>query len=139
VDLGTGQRKRLIEGVTATESVDGEFLLYAKSLERGYFRWPLHTGSGGRSEKLVDDYIPSRGGLAPVADGFYYIGFTDDSVPRALRFYDYARGEAKDVAPVPPGTAIGLSVTADGSEVLYAAVGGTPEADIVLLEFEHAP
>lgn len=138
VDLATGQRERLVEGETGTESVDGEFLLYSKSAERGYFQWPLRSASGGHSEKrLVDDYIPSRGGLAPVADGFYYIGLTDDSVPRALRFYDYALGEARDVAPVPARTAIGLSVTPDGREVLYAAVGGAPEADILLLELEH--
>jgi len=138
VDLATGQRERLVEGESATESADGEFLLYSKSAERGYFQWPLRSASGSHSERrLVDDYIPSRGGLATVADGFYYIGLTDDSVPRALRFYDYALGEAKDVAPVPARTAIGLSVTPDGREVLYAAVGGTPEADILLLEFEH--
>jgi hypothetical protein len=128
----------LVEGETATESADGEFLLYSKSLERGYFRWPLHSASGGGSERLVDDYAPSRGGLAPVADGFYYIGLTEDSVPRAIRFYDYARGEAKDVAPVPARTAIGLTVTPDGREVLYAAADGPPEADILLLEFERA-
>ena len=140
VDLATGQRERLVEGETATESADGEFLLYAKSAERGYFQWPLRSASGSRSERrLVDDYSPSRGGLVPVADGFYYIGLTDDSVPRAIRFYDYALGQAKDVAPVPARTAIGLSVTPDGREVLYAAVGGAPEADILLLELEHTP
>jgi Tol biopolymer transport system component/DNA-binding winged helix-turn-helix (wHTH) protein len=138
VDLATGERERLVEGETATESADGEFLLYSKSAERGYFQWPLRSASGIRGERrLVDDYSPSRGGLAPVADGFYYIGLTDDSVPRAIRFYDYALGEAKDVAPVPARTAIGLSVTPDGREVLYAAVGGTPEADILLLNLEH--
>ncbi len=139
VDLTTGQRERLVQGESATESVDGAFLLYSKSAERGYFRWPLQSASGSaRESRLVEDYSPSRGGLAPVADGFYYIGLTGDSVPRAIRFYDYALGTAKDVAPVPARTSIGLTVTPDGREVLYAAVGGTPEADILLLEFEHA-
>ena len=140
VDIATGHRERLVEGESATESADGEFLLFSKSLERGYFRWPLHSASGSRSAtQLVDDYTPSRGGLAPVTDGFYYIGLTDDAVPRAIRFYDYALGEAKDVVPVPARTAIGLTVTPDGREVLYAAVGGAPEADILLLELEHTP
>jgi hypothetical protein len=40
---------------------------------------------------------------------------------------------------VPARTAIGLTVTPDGGEVLYAAVAGTPEADILLLELEQAP
>jgi hypothetical protein len=48
------------------------------------------------------------------------------------------RRSSADVAPVPARTAIGLTVTQDGREVLYAAGGGTPEADIVLLTFVHA-
>ena len=115
-------------------------VICAKSSERGYFRWPLRPDNSGRQteSRLVDDYSPSKGGLAPVADGFYYIGLTDDAVPRALRFYDYARGMAEDVAPVPARTALGLTVTRGGREVVYAAVGSAPETDIVLLEFEHA-
>jgi Tol biopolymer transport system component/DNA-binding winged helix-turn-helix (wHTH) protein len=139
VDVATGARRRLVEGETGTESADGQFLLYSKSRERGYFRWPLNSANGSADEeRLVEDYTPSSGGVAPVADGFYYIGLTEDSAPRAIRFYSYAHGEAWDVAEVPARTAIGLTVTAEGREVLYAAVGGTPEADILLLDFDHA-
>jgi Tol biopolymer transport system component/DNA-binding winged helix-turn-helix (wHTH) protein len=140
VELATGQRHRLVEGESATLSADGESLLFSRSLQRGYFQWPLQPTSGSQwVTRLVEDYTPSRGGTAPVAGGFYYVGLTDDSVPRAIRFYDYALGEAKDVALVPARMSIGLTVTPDGREVLYAAVGGTPEADIQLLEFEQAP
>src|SRR5690606_38435378 len=92
VDVATGRRERLIEAETATESADGEFLLFPRSREPGYFRWPLYETSGSREAvKLVGDYRPSQGGIAPVAGGFYYIGMTDDFLEaRALRFYDYA-------------------------------------------------
>lgn len=138
VDVATGRRERLIEGETAIESEDGEFLLYAKTREPGYFRWPLNAASGtAEAVRLVGDYRPSRGGLAPVADGFYYIGLTADFVDaRALRFYDYSLGEARDVAPVPTRTSIGLTVTSDGREVLYAGIDGAPEADILLVELQ---
>lgn len=115
VDVATGTRERLIEGETALESADGQFLLYTKTREPGYFLWPLNPGSGsGEATRLVGDYKPSRGGVARVADGFYYVGLTPNFIePRAIRFYDYALGEAKDVASVPARTAIGLTVTPD--------------------------
>ena len=113
IDVQTGTRERLVEGETATESADGQFLLFSRSRERGYFQWPLALGLRAESTatRLVTDYTPSSGGLAPVADGFYYVGLTEDSTPRAIRFYDYALGEAKDVALVPARTSIGLSAT----------------------------
>jgi Tol biopolymer transport system component/DNA-binding winged helix-turn-helix (wHTH) protein len=136
LDIATGRRERLVEGETGTESADGRWLLFSRSRERGYFGWLLENTPGhGDAVKLVADYTPSLGGLAPVADGFYYIGLSDDAVPRAIRFYDYARREAKDVAPVPKRTVIGLTVTPDGRELMYAAVDGPPEADILLLDF----
>jgi len=139
VNVKTGARERLVEGETGTESVDGQFLLFSRGRQSGYFRWPLDAASGhDEAERLVSDYKPSsaaNGGIAPVGDGFYYVAMTEDATPRAIRFYDYARGEVKDVAPVPPSTAIGLTVSPDGSELLYAAIG-EPQVDIVLLEFK---
>ena len=114
-------------------------MLFSREREPGYFRWPLHAASGhAEAERLVPDYTTSSaaiGGLAPVVDGFYYVAVTEDATPRALRSYDYGRGEAKDVAIVPPSTAIGLTVSPDGAELLYAATG-EPQADINLLEFD---
>ncbi len=77
-------------GKRATESADGQFLLYSKSRERGYFRWPLNSATGSADEDAAGRRLQtvSSGGVAPVADGFYYIGLTEDSTPRAIRFYD---------------------------------------------------
>jgi len=139
VDIATGHRERLFEGETAMESADGQHLLYSKQREPGYFHRPLIAASGSADEtRLVDDYRPSAGGLAPVDGGFYYVGLAEDSTPRAIRFHDYASGETKDVAPVPAVTAIGLTVAPDGRELLYSAVDGGPESDIMLIDFEAA-
>jgi sugar lactone lactonase YvrE len=138
VDVETGAHERLVEGETATESVDGQFLLFSRSREPGYFRWPLSAASKHvPAERLVVDYKAANGangGIAPVADGFYYVALTEDATPRAIRFHEYASGKTKDVASVPASTSIGLTVSPDGTELLYAAVA-QPEADIVLLEF----
>ena len=136
VNVATRSQELLFEGETAVESSDGRYLLYAKSRERGYFRRSL-DGHPAESEeqRLVTDYRPPIGGIAPVADGFFYIGLGSNDEPRAVRFFDYARGEPRDIALVPVGTVVGLTLSPDGRELLYAAVDGPPEADIVLLEF----
>jgi Tol biopolymer transport system component len=136
LDVENGSTAVLFEGEMAVESADGHYLLYAKSRERGYFRRSL-KGSPGESkeERLVSDYVPASGGLAAVADGFFYIGFTENDRPRAVRFYDYALGEARDIWPTPPNVAIGLTVSPDGRELLFAADSAGPNADLALLEF----
>lgn len=135
VNVSDGSRETLFEGETASESADGRYLLYSKTREPGYFRRSLAgVPSDNPEERLVEDYRPTLGGLAPVADGFFYIGMTPTGEPHAIRFLDYALGASRDVAPVPSNTAIGLTVSPDGREVLYAA-SARPEADIMLYEF----
>jgi Tol biopolymer transport system component len=136
LNVDDGSTQVLFEGELAVESADGRYLLYAKSRERGYFRRLLKGSPGeNKEERLVSDYVPANGGLAAVADGFFYVGFTENDRPRALRFYDYALGAARDIWPVPPSVAIGLTVSPDGRELLFAADSAEPNADLALLEF----
>ncbi|HVJ29130.1 MAG TPA: hypothetical protein VNA66_02375, partial [Gammaproteobacteria bacterium] len=141
IAIADGRRETLFEGETATESTDGRYLLYSKSRVPGYFRrlLPAHPGHApGPEERLVEDYVPSAGGFAPVADGFFYVGLKPDREPRAIRFYDYALGQARDLAPAPAQVAIGLTVSLDGRELLLAGVDGAPETDVVVLEFAQS-
>lgn len=140
VNVEDGSREVLFDGgsAVAIESTDGGYLLYNKSRQRGYFRRSLDGDPAKNTEEqLVEDYIPSRGGLVPVADGFFYLGHTPDDQPRAFRFFDYALGRVRDMAVAPVTTGLGLTVSSDGRELLYAAIEGPPEADIMLLEFSH--
>ena len=141
IAVADGRRETLFQGETATESADGRYLLYSKSSAPGYFRRLLPARPGhapGAEEALVEDYRPSRGGLAPVADGFFYVGLKPDGNPRMIRFYDYALRQARDIAPAPAQIEIGLAVSPDGRELLLAGVNGTSETDVVVLEFAQA-
>ena len=141
MDVEKGSVETLFSGgEIAVESADGRFLLYARSATPGYFRRALQgIPADNPEERLVDDYTPSLGGIAVTADGFYYLGVTPAGKARAFRFYDYALGRAEDIADAPDTVLTGLSVSPAGDELLYSAVGGRPEADIMLLEFGDEP
>jgi Tol biopolymer transport system component/DNA-binding winged helix-turn-helix (wHTH) protein len=136
IRVADGQRERLFEGEMARESADGRRLLYAKSREPGVFSRELAgVPADNPEERLVDDYIPAIGGIAPAADGFFYLGYAADGRPRALRFFDYARHAARDVAPAPQSTSFGLTVSPNERELLYSADASESGGDLVLLEF----
>src|SRR5262249_14825480 len=133
IRVADGVRERLFEGDNAIESVDGRQLLYAKSSERGIFTRAL-SGSGepgdNPEERLVEDYVLSLGGIAPVGEGFFYLGSGADGRPRAFRFFDYASREARDVAPAPRSTSFGLTVAPNGRELLYSADASESGGDL---------
>ena len=138
-NLRNGARERLFEGATAWESADGLYLLYAKTEERGFFRRSIAAGQIGAEERLVADYRPALGGLAPVADGFYYIGFRDDDEPYAIRYFDYARREARTVIDINLQVGIGLDVAPDGRELMFTGIDGSRQSDLLLIEFATKP
>ena len=136
IRVADGVRERLFEGDSAIESVDGRRLLYSKSSEHGIFaRATTGAVADNPEERLVDDYVPSLGGIAPMSDGFFYLGCSEDGRPRAFRFFDYAAGAARDVAPAPRSTSFGLTVAPNGRELLYSADAVESGGDLVLLEF----
>ncbi|MEO8464957.1 MAG: winged helix-turn-helix domain-containing protein [Gammaproteobacteria bacterium] len=131
-----GTREPLFEGTLPRLTIDGTRMIYSKTTARGLYARSLAGGAATNpEEKLVDDYTPPLGGTTPTSDGFYYVGLTPAGVPRALRFYDYARHAARDVASLPPRTEQGLSVSPDGRTLLYAA-SSSSNGDLLELEFE---
>ncbi|HWM27508.1 MAG TPA: winged helix-turn-helix domain-containing protein [Woeseiaceae bacterium] len=132
------QRERLFTGDMAIESSDGRYLLYSKVREPGIFRRPRDAPLDALEERLVDDYTPTLGGIVPVDDGVFYLGHTPAGIPRAFRFYDYAKRAAHDVAAAPSSIGLGLTVSPDGRELLYSANGNESGSDLVLFEFGRA-
>jgi dipeptidyl aminopeptidase/acylaminoacyl peptidase len=136
VRIADGRRERLFVGELAVETADGRALLYAKELEPGVFLRSLDGDVASNSElRLVADYTPALGGIVPVADGFFYLGHTPEGRPRAFRFYDFAGGAARDVAPAPRSTLLGLAITPDGRHLLYSAAASERGGDLVVLRF----
>jgi Tol biopolymer transport system component/DNA-binding winged helix-turn-helix (wHTH) protein len=135
VPLGT--RESLFEGNLAAETPDGKTLVYAKDGKPGLFARSLQGDVARNPErKLLDDfvvaplvaYIPAKGGI-------FYLGYTPEGRPRAFRYYDFATDTAHDVMPAPRGLSLGLTVSPDEHELLYAADQQDAGADITLFEF----
>jgi Tol biopolymer transport system component/DNA-binding winged helix-turn-helix (wHTH) protein len=135
VSVANGAHERLFRGAGPVETADGAALLYWKNLpEGGIFMRALSGDPASNPERRIADDFPGSSGVVPVMDGFYYVHF-EATVPRAVRFFDYAESAARDIAPAPPGLGLGLTLSPDGRELLYAADGGQTGVDLVLLEF----
>jgi hypothetical protein len=62
------------------------------------------------------------------------VGVAGDS--NAFKFYDYDKRTVHVVADAPPNTDLGLTVSPDGRELLYAAQAAGVGFDLKVLEFE---
>jgi hypothetical protein len=132
-----GEIEPLFAGSLGMPTVDGALLLYAKSIGTGVFARALAgTPASNAEERLVDDHMRAVGGIAPVAEGFYYSGWSNGA-PTWFKFFDFKTGLTKPIWPAPPVTENGMTVSPDGKELLYAAPSGEG-ADLTLLEFEPA-
>ena len=135
--IGDERPELLFPGGFTALSTDGQSLLYSKFGEPGVFRRSLVGNPADNPElRLVPDHTLGRGGVAPVSDGFFYTASNLEGIPYAIRFFDYATAESRDVAPTPSAMVEKLSVSPDGSELLYSAQSNEAGSDLVLLEFE---
>jgi Tol biopolymer transport system component/DNA-binding winged helix-turn-helix (wHTH) protein len=135
VRIADRQREPLFRGHIAVESADARHLFYWHGQDTHVYMRSLEGDVAQNPEqRLVDTVV---GGIAPVDGGFFYVAVTAESVPRAFAFYDYATGASHDVAPAPALTmgVGGLTVSADGSQLLYTAQQSPSGADLVLLNF----
>lgn len=137
VHVADGHIEELFQGGGAVETLDGTQVLYAKADQWGVFSRSLVGDVVANPERrLVDDYYPARGKLVPVAAGFYYVGHSKVGAPRAFRYYDFATGVSADVAAAPKSVDIGMTVSPDETELLYAAWGRGSNFDLRVFEFD---
>ena len=129
------QLERLFEGKDARETADGR-ILYVKDDRPGLFsRSLVGNPLENPEERLVDDIIGPIAYYAPTVDGVYYTGQNSLGGYVSLRFFDYARHVAVDVAPrSATGAMAALTASPDGRELLYAQQT-QPGVDLALVDF----
>jgi hypothetical protein len=108
-------------GRCALEAPGRGLLLYAKYEQHGiYARSLAGVATKNPETRLIEDYVPAVGGLAPMDDGVYCVGSAPAGQPRAFRFYSFASGQAVDIAPTPPNYAGDISVAPDRRRLAYS-------------------
>jgi Tol biopolymer transport system component len=136
IRVADGQAEQLFKGSVPVPTPDGRRVLYAKTSEPGIFARDL-AGDPSRNpeERLVVDFEMGDGGMLPVPNGIYYLGFSPQGEPTAFRYFDYRVRRANDIAPAPPVLEYGLTVSPDERELLYSATNDASGGDLELLEF----
>ncbi|MEZ5397475.1 MAG: hypothetical protein R2724_32500 [Bryobacterales bacterium] len=121
-------------GFHARESVDGEWLFYAKSITETSL-WRVHV-DGGPEEEVLDS-LGEWSNFAPVETGVYYFA---PPVERrtTLLFHDFATGRSRTVYEVDAWLNGGLSANRAGSVVIFSQPE-SQQADLMALSTPAAP
>lgn len=138
VRVADGAAEELFQGSVPVPSLDGKRILYGKIAQSGIFARAAEGDPLRNPEQLlVDDFrSATSGGLAPVPNGIYYLGFSPRGDPLDFRYFDYATHRVSDLAPAPTGMAYGLTVAPDERELLYSAATDPSGDDLIMLEFQ---
>jgi len=122
-------------GFSAFESVDGQFLYYAKITESGIWRAPV---SGGQETLVADVVEPGLWGYWALAPGGIYYVNLDSPRNHTIDFFDFFTKEVTRVAALTEEIRLetsdpALSVSPDGRLILYSQLDRA-ESDIMLVE-----
>ena len=121
-------------GFAAFESVDGQFLYYAKGRDVPGL-WVIPAGGGEEKPVISDFAIGFWGYWAVISEGIYYLA----PAPLhggALMFYSFKSSSARLVASIPkdpPFSDSGFAVSPDGRFILYTQVDHSG-SDLMLVE-----
>ena len=134
IRVADGQRERLFAGGFPGLTADGSTLLYGKVGERSIYARAVSGDVRNNPEQLLvtDSSYPSA--TAATIDGFFYVRYSSASERGQIRFYDYATRRTRAIADVPAGVGEVLTLSPDGTELLYAAQSESG-ADLWLLDF----
>ncbi len=118
VSVEGGELEDLFEGSSPLVSRDGKRIFYGKS-QSGLFERSLEGDIPSNAERRVlDDYVPPLG-FAVSERGIVYVGRDETGRPIALRFFDFELQRSFDLAPPPRTTLTPLTLSADGSRLVY--------------------
>ena len=89
---------------------------------------------GSGETKVIDGAgAPVNDLFALAHDGIYYRGIQ----ARELRFFSYATGQSRIIAPAPKSSRLGLSVSPDSHWLIYTQLDSPPGSDLMLVENFH--
>jgi len=117
-------------GDMPVESPAGDFIYYEHLAddERLYV-WSVPV-AGGEAKRVVGPVHAFD--HAVVEDGLYFVGPLDDGF--AIQFRDAGTGQTRVLAPVPPGTAVGLALSPDRRTALVTNIRTAEGSDLMLVE-----
>jgi hypothetical protein len=130
-DGGTATQVTRNGGYVAFESVNGEFLYYAKRLEMGkLWRMPVR---GGEETEVLDGIAGSS--YSVLDNGIYFICRPAAGGIPELNFLDFATRRIQHVASIPHLAIFrGLSVSPGGRYALYTLRDQEPGSDLMMVE-----
>ena len=124
-------------GAQAFESHDGKFLYYAKQIDMATYMpsppnsvWRVPVDGGEEVQVLPAIYTARN--FTVTRDGIYFNPFPSAG-RHSIQFYDFSTGQTRQIVALPKPPAAGLSVSADGSVILYSQVD-SQTVDLMLVE-----
>jgi hypothetical protein len=118
VPIAGGDLEDLFAGGSARLSADDKRIFYAKAPQRGLYERSLEGDVASNPETLVlEDYALAIG-FVPSERGIFYVG-RDAQRPTALRFFEFESKRSFDLGTPPQGTAPTLTLSADGTRLLF--------------------
>ena len=126
---GTAEQITRNGGYLALESPDAKTLYYTKTGDIA--GGPLYARAISGDERQVLDRVVARG-FAVFEDGIYYL---DCTARRKcdIRFFDFAAGSTRVVAPIDEQVGVGLSVAPDRKTFLFTS-SASPGSDLMMIE-----
>jgi Tol biopolymer transport system component len=120
-------------GYSPLESVDGQYLYYAKLPQNALWRLPL---AGGDESQVLPATAGMGSAYAPGKEGIYFIRPTGQGSGQELAFLRYATSQITPVATIPRAVTFGLALSPDERLILY---GQTDQvgSDLMLVENFH--
>jgi hypothetical protein len=121
-------------GWAPLESIDGQYLFYAKPAEGSLWRVSL---AGGEEVQVLTNVATRGSSYAPAREGIYFIRTNSHATEQELAFFRFATGEISPIASIPPTAGLGLALSPDERLLLYSHIAQAG-SDLMLVQNFHS-
>jgi sugar lactone lactonase YvrE len=120
-------------GWSPLESVDGQYLYYAKISQNALWRLPL---AGGEESQVLPAVAGWGSAYVPGRLGVYFIRPTGHGSEQEIAFLSFATSQITSIATIPRTAALGLALSPDERSILYSQTSQVG-SDLMLVENFH--